>query len=257
MVRGDFIAYYLSDHDFKRAIELDKKFEVSYQPYLSIRVLHHHTESVFEGILCNDVNFSYTKCLRRSDPRPSGILDDYNSKKMVAFTFDGIRFFKITNIAFKSDEEGLGIITFQFITQSPFSEKDTAFMIMPFRYPELTHFYQCNIKEYLENSDLRIQVDRSDDKTGTDVVADTLLDQIRKAEFIICDITNCNKNVFFEIGYAKGIKKDIIFLLEQNKPAEFFDVNHVRRIEYSYERPEEFQLLLSATLISVRNNRLI
>jgi hypothetical protein len=65
-----------------------------------------------------------------------------------------------------------------------------------------------------------------------------------------------NKNVFFEAGYAKGIGKEIIFLLEKNKPAEFFDVNHVRRIEYSYDNPEEFRKLLQATIINVRNKQI-
>jgi hypothetical protein len=254
---GDFIAFYLGEDEFKRAIELNKKFEPSYHPYLSIRIIQHFSESTFQGILCNDRVFDRSKCLKRNDPRPSGILDDYNNKKMVAFTFDGVRFFRISNIAFRSDEEGLAFFNFQYIQQSSFSEKNTAFMIMPFRYPELNEFYQKNIKQYLESCDLKINVGRSDEHTGTDVVADTILEQIRKAEFIICDITNCNKNVFFEIGYAKGIRKDVIFLLEQNKPAEFFDVNHVRRIEYSYEREEEFQLILRETLISVRNNRIL
>ena len=128
-------------------------------------------------------------------------------------------------------------------------------MIMPFKYEILNHFYLENIKTSLANSDLKIQVFRADDFTGTDVIADTILEQIKKAEFIICDITNCNKNVFFEIGYAKALNKDIIFLLEQNRPADFFDVNHIRRIEYSLQRPAEFQNLLHDTLISVRNAR--
>jgi len=128
-------------------------------------------------------------------------------------------------------------------------------MLMPFGHKQLNEFYHENIKSFLRSSDLKIQVVRADDITGSDIIADTILDQIKKAEFIICDITNSNKNVFFEIGYAKAINKDIIFLLEHNKPADFFDVNHIRRIEYSHERLDEFQKLLRETLISIRNTR--
>ena len=59
------------------------------------------------------------------------------------------------------------------------------------------------------------------------------------------------------IKSSKRIKKDILFILEQNKPAEFFDVNHIRRIEYNYERGDEFKKLLRDTLITIRNGRLI
>lgn len=253
---GDFIAYYLGEDDFKRAVQVNTKFEAPYKPYLSIRIIQHFSESSFQGILCNDVVFDRSKCLKKNNLRPSSILDDYNDRKLVALTFDGIRFFKITNIAFRSDDEGLAFFNFQYIRPSTFSETNTAFMIMPFRYPELNLFYQKNIKEFLAFCDLQIKVNRSDDYSGTDVVADTILEQIQKAEFIICDITNCNKNVFFEIGYAKGVGKDIVFLLEQNKPSDFFDVNHVRRIEYSYDREQEFQKLIKDTLLSIRNNRL-
>ena len=152
-----------------------------------------------------------------------------------------------------SDEEGLIFFSFSFLHKPSFSEKNTAFMIMPFGFELLNTFYKKNIKEYLAGSDLGIKVFRSDDFTGTDVVADTILDQIKRAEFIICDITHSNKNVFFEAGYAKSLGKSILFMLEQNKPAEFFDVNHIRRIEYSYEKESEFRLLLKDTLISVRN----
>ncbi len=128
-------------------------------------------------------------------------------------------------------------------------------MIMPFRHYKLNQFYLSNIKDFLYNCDLQIAVKRSDDFVGTDIIVDTILEQIQKAEFIICDITHCNKNVFFEIGYAKALSKDIIFLLEQQLSSDFFDVNHIRRIEYGYEQPTEFRELLRATLLNIRSKR--
>lgn len=255
---GEFTALYLNSVEYKNAIELNKRFMPSYVPFLSIKIITHHNESNFEGIICQERVFSRERCITDWNAGSSGIMQDYYNGNPGAFTFDGIRFFKIIQTAttFRNDESGLIIFSFRYITAPTFSQKNTAFMVMPFGYEPLNSFYRRNIKEHLESSKLAIKVSRSDDFTGTDVVADTILEQIKKSEFIICDITNCNKNVFFEIGYAKGIGKDMIFLLERNRPSDFFDINHIRRIEYSYDREEEFQNLLIDTLFSVRNSRL-
>lgn len=247
---GDFKAYYLDEQTFKTAIEANKKFEPNYITTLTVTILQHYNEKVFEGTICNDNENITTR-----NERNSYIIDNYNKKQTAAFTFDGISFFKI--ISTKNDKQRLKIFTFEYISTQSFAEKNTAFMVMPFKTDRLQGFYEKNIKIFLRDCDLKIKVIRADDITGTDVVADTILEQIRKAEFIICDITDCNKNVFFEIGYAKGINKDVIFLLEQNKPDNFFDNNHIRRIEYSYQQPDKFQNSLRETLVSVRNTKLL
>ena len=255
---GEFTAFYLDEIAYRQTLDINKKFEPHYIPHLVIKVINHYNDSTFSGIICMDTRvFNRAKCITKHNSTSVDIIQKYNNNEPGYFTFDGITFFRIINTAVQSDGEGLYIFTFRYLNSHNYFEKNTAFMVMPFRYEQLNQFYTKNIKNYLLQSDLKIHVYRSDDFIGTDVVADTILEQIKKAEFIICDITNCNKNVFFEIGFAKGINKDIIFLLEQNKPAEFFDVNHIRRIEYSYEREEDFQKLLHDTLISVRNTRLL
>lgn len=254
-MNGDFVAIHLNEDEYKRAFELNKRYEVTYDPYLVIRILNHYDENVFDGLVCRGSSFSIDNAIDRREGRLNTLVADYYEKKNSVLTFDGIKFFRIINI-YEEVESELLFFTFQFILRQSFSNRNTAFMIMPFRNEHLNAFYTNCIKNFLFNSDLRILVERSDDYTGTDVVADTILEQIKKAEFIICDITSCNKNVFFEIGYAAGINKDMIFLLEQNKPADFFDINHKRRIEYSFEREDEFKKLLHDTLVSLRNNRL-
>jgi hypothetical protein len=220
-VNGEFTAYYLDVREYNLVVEVNKRFEARYRPYLVILTTHYHNENIFEGVISRGTSFDREKCFTRFNKGGNTIISDYYEKKSGYFTFDGIRFFQIMDIMERSDDEGLLQFTFRYLNIHSFV-KDTAFMVMPFRYPELNQLYNENIKAYLKQCDLNINVYRSDDFTGTDVVADTILDQIRKAEFIICEITNCNKNVFFEIGYAKGINKDIVFLLEENKPADFF-----------------------------------
>lgn len=252
---GDYTAYYLSEEEFKKAIELNIAFKPLYDPYLIVKIVNHHNEQTFEGVICEGKVFKRSMCITFRNAYNKVINIDYNQKKIGVFTFDGVRFFRIIGTAQKSDEESLIFFTFKYIDVPTFTEKNTAFMVMPFANDGLNEFYRVNIKEYLWDNDLNILVRRADDFAGTDVIADTILEQIRKAEFIICDITACNKNVFFEIGFAKGINKDIIFLLEYNQPALFFDVNHIRRIEYNTQRPADFQKLLRETVISIRSSR--
>ena len=251
----DYFVYYVNDWEYSRAIETNKRIEPNYTPHLMLRIIRHYNENVFDGFIYRGATFNIENCLNDHDSNT--IAPIFFDGKNAILTYNGRTFFKIINIATGVNPRGIYTFKFQYINGPTFSEKNTAFMLMPFAFKQLNDFYEKNIKNYLKECDLNIEVLRSDDITGSDVVADTILKQIKKAEFIICDITKCNKNVFFEVGYAQALNKDIIFLLERNKPVEFFDVNHIRRIEYSFGEEEDFQKILRETLISLRKFRVI
>ena len=54
---------------------------------------------------------------------------------------------------------------------------------------------------------------------------------IKKADFIIADMTDNNPNVYYEIGYAHALGKEVILISQKNEniPFDFSDMN---RIEY-------------------------
>ena len=247
---GKFNALYLTAQEYKQAMTLNAKYDPAYQPYLEIEILYYHSESAFDAAILNKGQY-----MTKGNAPTNSLLTDYAKMQEAYFSFDGVRFFVITNTAYSSDPEGRIRFSFRYINKSNYTQGNTAFMVMPFKFDKLTQFYQDNIRDYLGQITPAIKVYRADDFMGSDIVSDTILEQIQKAELIICDITHCNKNVFFEIGYAKALNKDIIFLLEQNKPHEFFDVSHIRRIEYHYEQPEQFRKHLLGTIESIRNNR--
>jgi hypothetical protein len=62
-------------------------------------------------------------------------------------------------------------------------------MVMPFSIPELNSFYFNNIKTSLKDGELGVAVYRSDDFTGTDIIADTISEQIKKRVY----------NVFYDL----------------------------------------------------------
>ena len=100
---GDFTAYYLDEQEFKTAVELNKKFDPVYIPYLVIKIAQHYNDNVFEGIICNGTTFQREKCITKKNASSSEIYLAYNEKRQGAFTFDGISFFKITSIIIISD----------------------------------------------------------------------------------------------------------------------------------------------------------
>jgi nucleoside 2-deoxyribosyltransferase len=127
-------------------------------------------------------------------------------------------------------------------------------MVMPFQDEKMDAFYQTNIKKFLKTN-LTIEAKRADDFTGNDVIVDTIYRELENSEFILCEITNNNKNVFYEIGYARAKNKELILMLQKGKKSEFFDIDHIRRIEYSISEPIPFQERLRDDILSIRGKR--
>jgi nucleoside 2-deoxyribosyltransferase len=57
-----------------------------------------------------------------------------------------------------------------------------------------------------------ITAERIDDEERNERITDRMLEAIRKAEFVIVDLTNERPNVFYEAGYARGLGKIPIYI---------------------------------------------
>ena len=66
-----------------------------------------------------------------------------------------------------------------------------------------------------------IQAERVDEVQSNERITDRILESIKKAEFVIVDITNSKPNVFYEAGYAQGIGKIPIFIGKEGTKIEF------------------------------------
>ena len=131
---------------------------------------------------------------------------------------------------------------------------NSGFMLMPFSDTSLKDFYEGQIKNFLK-SEMNIDILRADDFCDNDLIVDTIYSQIENSEFIIAEISELNKNVFYEIGYAAAKQKDIIMILQAGKEPSFFDRSHIRWIEYSIKYPEPFKKQITETIKSIRNKR--
>lgn len=66
-----------------------------------------------------------------------------------------------------------------------------------------------------------ITAKRVDEDESNDRITDRILESIRKAEFIVVDLTNERPNVFFEAGFAQGIGKTPIYLARRGTNIHF------------------------------------
>ncbi len=110
------------------------------------------------------------------------------------------------------------------------------FVLMPFGESWSDYIWQRQIKPIVESiSSYPLVCKRADDLFGQDILRD-IYESILAARIIIADITNRNANVFYELGLAHSIGKDVI-LLSQGSDHIPFDLNRFRHILYSNDGP--------------------
>ena len=66
-----------------------------------------------------------------------------------------------------------------------------------------------------------IHAERVDEPHSNERITDRILESIRKAEFVIVDLTGSRPNVFYEAGYAQGLRKTPIYIAKDGTKLEF------------------------------------
>lgn len=255
-----FIAHYVDQEEFLEYLRTKKPKDRNYYPYLKIETIENYDADSFRCYFWVKINnaFENTSKIKwrpivESDLRTNIFLLDYIEKRKECYiTYDGVSFYKVLDV--RIEESHLIEIHLRRVSNLTYVEHNRAFMIMPFGDKGLNSFYKKEIKEYLKGK-MQIDVLRADDFSDNDVIIDTIYREIQKAEFIICEISEANKNVFYEIGYAKALNKELIFLLRRGIEHKFFDVAHIRRIDYDIDEPIELQEKLKDTIQTIRGRR--
>ena len=247
---SQFLAYYVSKEEYQNHLRSRVPFSPNYKPYLQIAI---HKEFDMYSFYCRfyQIRNGAAQILQGNDLRGNSHLNEfYEKRKEFYITANGVTFYKVLEV--RNDTNDFLEIGMKMVVDQTYVEKDHFFMVMPFNSAALNDFYENHIRSFLLDR-LKVSIFRSDNFTDTDVIIDTVIKEIERSEFVICDITHCNKNVFFEIGYAKAIGKQLIFLIEKNRQHSFFDIAHVRHIEYEIEQPKAMQERLIDTINVIRN----
>jgi len=66
-----------------------------------------------------------------------------------------------------------------------------------------------------------VHAERVDEPASNDKITDRIIESIRKAEYVIVDLTQAKPNVFYEAGYAHGFGKIPIYIAREGTKLEF------------------------------------
>ena len=144
-----------------------------------------------------------------------------------------------------------GYYTDDMVVEEP---KQTAFIVMSFKfkkYPEL-----CNIRDTFKEA-IRdtgfIPIIISDVRSNNYITLE-IMNAINNCTFLVLDTTHENYGAYYEAGFAKGLKKEVIICCRKerfNKRKDHFDVNQIKHILWSDfdELKKELTAQIHATVL--------
>lgn len=129
------------------------------------------------------------------------------------------------------------------------------FVAMQFGDEILDDLFNSYIKPGLKAA-LGIEIRRVDapEVARAGIIDNIMRDEIRRAAFILADLTHGNKGAYWEAGYAEGLGKPVIYLCDKSvfeDQKTHFDVNHSTTVLWDAAQPDEVVGQLVAT---VRNS---
>lgn len=102
------------------------------------------------------------------------------------------------------------------------------FVIMPFD-EKWSDTYNLGIKAACDEAGVRCE--RVDEQMFLENILERIYGQIDKADIVVAEMTGRNPNVFYEAGYARGVRKPTI-LVTQSVEDIPFDLRHYPHIVY-------------------------
>jgi TIR domain len=127
------------------------------------------------------------------------------------------------------------IMTTPSVATAPLKQEavtDTCFVVMPFGSDDLNDVYEYFIKPSLE-SNCNVRCVRGDDVFGSNIIMDDIRHSIAVCRLVVADLTGRNANVFYEVGIAHTLEKDVL-LLAQSMNDVPFDLRHRRVLLYEF-----------------------
>lgn len=115
---------------------------------------------------------------------------------------------------------------------APEVDPKLCFIVMPFGPEELTEVYEYFVKPSIETN-CGLKCERGDDVFGSNVIMDDIRRSIERSRLVVADLTGRNPNVFYEVGIAHTLNKEVL-LISQSMGDVPFDLRHRRVLVYDY-----------------------
>ena len=115
------------------------------------------------------------------------------------------------------------------------NEPKTCFIIMPisdvdgYQKGHFNRIYEHIIKPACEKNGLRPL--RADDTSKTNVIIIDILQKILDSDIAVCDLSACNPNVFYELGFRQAFNKKTVLIKDKRTSAPF-DITSLRYLVY-------------------------
>lgn len=138
---------------------------------------------------------------------------------------------KSTQLTSKSDPRPSQLVLGRIFGGGEFTlDSSLCFVLMPFA-SKFEPIYEDHIKRVITEAGLSSQ--RADEIASTNLITWDIWERLNKSRIVIADLTDRNPNVFYEVGLAHAISKDVI-LLTQSMGDIPFDLQSLRFIVYDY-----------------------
>ena len=106
------------------------------------------------------------------------------------------------------------------------------FLIMSFEETDDLEDYRAAVKEVCHKAGFQAVRTDSRPAANTHQIVDAIHHHIQTCGFVIADLTNERPNVYYEIGYAKGLDKKLI-LTSKKGTSVHFDLHGYNRVEWT------------------------
>lgn len=136
------------------------------------------------------------------------------------------------------------------------SEKFKIFFIMPFD-PSFNDLYS-HLKDVIENENELFEVFRADNLLHQQNILKDIVLSIYESDLIIADLSDLNANVFYELGLAHALRKDVVLLTQQIDEVPF-DLRSYRVISYStnFKKIQELEASFKKLLKDIKEGQLL
>ena len=127
-----------------------------------------------------------------------------------------LKIYGVEELALSAIENILNYVRSESIAKPIIFKANTAFVVMEYtKNDENQNAFEYGIKAALK--ELGIECVRADDNVRYNPILEQVMEHIYKSKFIIVKADTNSLNVYFELGFAMGIKKDILLISEESQ----------------------------------------
>jgi hypothetical protein len=115
------------------------------------------------------------------------------------------------------------------------------FVIQPISNTKFTKRYDDTYKPAINSAELEAY--RVDLDPGVKIPIEEIESKIKGSIICFADISTDNPNVWYELGYAFALGKDVVMICDESRTEFPFDVRHKNIIRYKTESTSDFEML--------------